>query len=275
MVAVAIIRNGINRHIQLWLVLGSSSPSISIIRQIGSGKDNNFNITAWFTGINLERKDMKKKLTVLVLVLSIVACAGMSQRQQTGTAIGTAGGAGIGAVIGGAYGGNTGAWIGGLIGAGLGGLAGYQVASYMDRQEAELNAALEESRAYNRASIERDRENTDVLLATFKGDVFFDFDSSAMKPGSYAEIDRVTPVLQKYNHTAIQVEGHTDQIGTETYNQKLSEQRAEAVKNALIQRGIDPKRIRSIGFGESQPISSDNAMNRRVTLRIIPLVKEA
>jgi outer membrane protein OmpA-like peptidoglycan-associated protein len=212
--------------------------------------------------MNLERKiDMKKKLMALVLVLSIVACAGMSQRQQTGTAIGTAGGAGVGAVIGGAYGGNTGAWIGGLIGAGLGGIAGYQVASYMDRQEAELNAALEESRAYNRASIERDRENTDVLLAIFKGDMFFDFDSSAMKSGAYAEIDRVTPVLQKYNHTAIQVEGHTDQIGTETY--------------ALIQRGIDPNRIRAAGFGESQPISSDNAMNRRVTLRIIPLVKEA
>jgi outer membrane protein OmpA-like peptidoglycan-associated protein len=184
-------------------------------------------------------------------------------------------GAGVGAVIGSAIGDSEGAWIGGLIGAGLGGLAGYQVASYMDRQEADLNSALEESRAYNRASIERDRENTDVLLATFKGDVFFDFDSATLKPGAYAEIDRVAPVLQKYNHTAIQVEGHTDQIGTETYNQSLSEKRAEAVKNALVQRGIDPNRIRAVGFGESQPISSNNAMNRRVTLRIIPLVKEA
>ena len=215
---------------------------------------------------------MKKKLVALVLVLSLIGCVGMSQRQQTGTAVGTAGGAGVGAVIGGAYGGNTGAWIGGLIGAGLGGLAGYQVASYMDRQEAELNAALAESRAYNRASIERDRENTDILLATFKGDVFFDFDSAALKSGGFAEIDRVTPVLQKYDHTAIQVEGHTDAIGTETYNQQLSERRAAAVKNVLIQHGIDPKRIRSVGFGESQPISSSNATNRRVTLRIIPLV---
>ena len=217
---------------------------------------------------------MKKKLIAVVMVLFLVGCTGMSQRQQTGTAIGAAGGAGLGALIGGAHGGNTGAWIGGLIGAGLGGLAGYQVGSYMDRQEAELNAALEESRAYNRASIERVRENTDVLLATFKGDVFFDFDSAAIKPGGYTEIDRAAPVLQKYNHTAIQVEGHTDAIGTETYNQQLSERRAETVKNALIQRGIDPQRIRSVGFGESQPVSSNNAANRRVTLRIIPLVKE-
>jgi outer membrane protein OmpA-like peptidoglycan-associated protein len=111
-------------------------------------------------------------------------------------------------------------------------------------------------------------------LATFKGDVFFDFDSAAIKSGGYTEIDRVTPVLQKYNHTAIQVEGHTDPIGSETYNQQLSERRADTVKNALIQRGIDPQRIRAIGFGESQPISSDNATNRRVTLRIIPLVEE-
>jgi outer membrane protein OmpA-like peptidoglycan-associated protein len=220
------------------------------------------------------KQKMMKKLIILLLVLGLIGCSGMTQRQQTGTAIGTAGGAGVGAVIGGAYGGNTGAWIGGLIGAGLGGLAGYQVASYMDRQEAELNGALEESRAYNRASIERDRENTDVLLATFKGDVFFDFDSAAIKSGGYTEIDRVTPVLQKYNHTAIQVEGHTDPIGSETYNQQLSERRADTVKNALIQRGIDPQRIRAIGFGESQPISSDNATNRRVTLRIIPLVEE-
>ena len=215
---------------------------------------------------------MKKKLIALILVTSVIACTGMSQRQQTGTAVGAVGGAGVGAVIGGAYGGNTGAWIGGLVGAGLGSLAGYQVASYMDQQEADLNAALAESRAYNRASIERDRENTDILLTTFKGDVFFDFDSTAVKSGGFTEIDRVAPVLQKYEHSAIQVEGHTDTVGTELYNQQLSERRAAAVKNLLIQRGIDPQRIRSVGFGESQPVSSNNAVNRRVTLRIIPLV---
>ena len=64
---------------------------------------------------------MKNKLMSLALVLSLVACAGMSQRQQTGTAVGTVGGAGVGAVLGGAIGGGKGAWIGGLIGAGLGG----------------------------------------------------------------------------------------------------------------------------------------------------------
>jgi outer membrane protein OmpA-like peptidoglycan-associated protein len=212
---------------------------------------------------------------VLILVLSLVGCAQMSNRQKTGAAVGTAAGAGVGAAIGSAIGDSEGAWIGGLIGAGLGGLAGYQVASYMDRQEAELSAVLAESRANNRASIVRDRENTDVLLATFKGDVFFGFDSFSLKPGAYAEIDRAAPVLKKYHHTAIQVEGHTDKSGTETYNQRLSEKRAEAVKNALIQSGIDASRIRTVGFGESQPISSDPAMNRRVTLRIIPLVDEA
>jgi outer membrane protein OmpA-like peptidoglycan-associated protein len=218
---------------------------------------------------------MKKILATFVLAISLVACAQMSNRQQTGTAVGTAAGAGVGAVIGSAVGNTEGAVIGGLIGAGLGGLAGYQVGSYMDRQEAALNTALEESRANNQASIERDRANTDVLLATFKGDVFFDFDSFSLKPSAYTEIDRVSPVLNKYHQTAIQVEGHTDQSGTETYNQQLSEKRAEAVKNALIQNGIAPERIQAIGYGESQPISSNPAMNRRVTLRIIPLVQDA
>ena len=75
---------------------------------------------------------MKKQFVVFVLVLLVVACSGMSQRQKTGTAVGAVGGAAVGAVIGGAYGGNTGAWIGGLIGAGVGGLAGHQVGSYRE-----------------------------------------------------------------------------------------------------------------------------------------------
>lgn len=217
---------------------------------------------------------MKTKLIACFLIVLIMGCAQMSKRQKTGTAAGTLAGAGVGAVVGSAVGESRGAWIGALIGAGLGGLTGYQVASYMDRQEAELSAALEESRAYNRASIERDRENTEVLLTTFKGDVFFDFDSSALKPAAYTELDRVAPVFQKYYQTAIQIEGHTDRAGSETYNLRLSERRAQAVQNALIQRGIEPQRIRAIGFGESQPVSSDPAMNRRVTLRIIPLVEQ-
>ena len=99
----------------------------------------------------------------------------------------------------------------------------------------------------------------------------FDFDSAALKPGAYSEMDRVAGILRDYPQTRIRVEGYTDQSGSEAYNQKLSERRAETVKNALIQRGVAARRIDAIGFGETMPISSDPAMNRRVELRIIPI----
>ena len=67
------------------------------------------------------------------------------------------------------------------------------------------------------------------------------------------------------------MEGHTDTKGSEEYNQRLSERRAQAVANALTQRGVDPQRIETVGYGETQPISSTDAMNRRVEVVIIPV----
>jgi outer membrane protein OmpA-like peptidoglycan-associated protein len=135
----------------------------------------------------------------------------------------------------------------------------------MDRQEQELRAVMAASEA---ANIQRTQ---DVLTATFKSEVFFDFDSASLKPGGFAEIGRVSGVLNKYPQTTIRVEGHTDSKGSETYNQTLSERRAGAVKNALVQQGVDGMRIIPIGFGESQPISSNDAVNRRVNIVIIPM----
>jgi outer membrane protein OmpA-like peptidoglycan-associated protein len=162
-------------------------------------------------------------------------------------------------------GGNTEATLlGAGIGAAVGGLSGHQVGAYMDRQEQALRAAMASSEA---ASIERTQN---VLTATFKGDVFFDFDSSTLKPGGYTEINRVADVLNRYPQTMIRVEGHTDSKGSEAYNQDLSERRAHAVKNALTQKGVDSRRIQTVGFGASQPISSNDAMNRRVSIVIMP-----
>jgi outer membrane protein OmpA-like peptidoglycan-associated protein len=197
--------------------------------------------------------------------MTLFSCAGAT-RQQKGTAGGAAIGAVIGAGLGQAIGGDTeGTLLGAGIGAVLGGVAGNQIAAYMDRQEQALRDAMAESDAVN---IQRTQ---DVLTATFKGDIFFDLDSSTLKPGAYSEIDRVSNVLNNYPQTTIRVEGHTDSTGPEDYNQRLSEKRAEAVKSALIQRGMDPKRIQAVGYGESQPISSNNAMNRRVGIVITPI----
>jgi outer membrane protein OmpA-like peptidoglycan-associated protein len=211
---------------------------------------------------------MKRTVSTLVVIFFLVtlfACAGQT-KQQRGTGTGAAIGAGVGAIVGQAIGRDTkGTVLGASIGALLGGIAGNQIGAYMDRQEQALREAMAASDA---VSIQRTQ---DVLTATFKGDVFFDFDSSTLKPGAYTEIDRVSNVLNSYPQTTIRVEGHTDSTGSETYNQQLSETRAESVKNAIIQRGIDPRRIQAIGYGESQPISSDNASNRRVTIVITPI----
>jgi len=197
---------------------------------------------------------------ILTLAVLLTACAGVNQ--QTGTGVGAGAGAGIGAVIGQAIGHNTkSTMIGAGIGAVAGGLAGNLIGAYMDKQEQQL-------RQVETASVQR---NQDVITATFKSDLFFDFDSADLKPGAYSEVDRVASVLNDFPQTTILVEGHTDASGSVEYNQKLSERRAQSVKNALVQRGVDPQRIEAVGYGKSQIISSDDAANRRVVIVINPI----
>lgn len=196
---------------------------------------------------------------VLILAVFLTACV---TNRQTGTGVGAATGAGVGAIIGQAVGHNTKSTVlGAGIGAVVGGLAGNLVGAYMDQQEEQL-------RQLESASIQR---NQDTLTATFKSDLFFDFDSADLKPGAYSELDRVAGVLTNFPETTIQIAGHTDTQGAAEYNQGLSERRAQAVKNALTQRGVDGRRIDTIGYGKSQPISSSDAVNRRVVITINPI----
>ncbi|MCF8028244.1 MAG: OmpA family protein [Desulfobacteraceae bacterium] len=206
-----------------------------------------------------------KILLALLLVVALIGCAGQT-RQQKGTGTGAAVGAGVGAILGQVIGGDTeGTLAGAGIGAVLGGIAGNRIGAYMDRQEQALQNAVATSEA---ASVRRQQ---DVLVTTFKSELMFDFDSATIKPGGMNEIARVAKVLNQYPQTLLRVEGHTDQVGPEDYNQRLSERRAEAVQNALIQQNVDPRRVSAIGYGESQPISSSDAVNRRVEIRITPI----
>ena len=99
--------------------------------------------------------------------------------------------------------------------------------------------------------------------------VLFDFDSSQIQKAYAGLLDNAAHVLQTNPDLKIIIEGHTDSMGSDRYNQKLSEQRAAAVKQALVKKGIDGKRLNSVGFGESKPIDSNEspegrANNRRV-----------
>lgn len=216
--------------------------------------------------VTIMNKTVAHILLSVALIASLSSCASLDTNQKQGTAIGAGVGAGVGAALGQAIGGDKEAtMLGAGIGAVLGGVAGNQVGNYMDNQERELRNVMASSEA---ASI---RRSQDVLVATFKGETFFNHDSTVLLPGGYREISRIATVLTKYNQTQIEVGGHTDSTGSEQYNQQLSQRRAEAVKNALVQQGIAPARITTVGYGESQPVSSSHAMNRRVEIVIIPV----
>lgn len=212
---------------------------------------------------------MKKPFTfgvILIVSATLFSCATMQTNQDKGTAIGAGSGAAVGAILGQAIGRNTESTIiGAGIGAALGGLAGNQIGRYMDLQEQELRNVITASET---ASISREQ---DILRATFKGEAYFDYDSDQLKPGTYSELRRISEILNKYPQTTIEVGGHTDIRGSEEYNQDLSERRAEAVKHELIRNGVLAQRIKAVGYGESRPISSDHAMNRRVEIIIVPI----
>jgi len=213
---------------------------------------------------------MKKMIAGLIVVAFIASgCAEATNTQKgagIGAVIGTVAGAGLGYAIGG----KKGALIGAGSGLVVGGLAGGAIGRYMDNQEREMRQALGQIEA---ASIRRDQ---DILELTFKADTMFSTNSAVLQPGAYSEIDRVCQVLNKYPQCNIRIEGHTDSQGDENYNLQLSQRRAEAVKNALITRNVDPARLQTVGMGESMPIASNDneggrQMNRRVTMKIIPI----
>lgn len=225
-----------------------------------------------------------KKTFVWTIVIAFML-AGCATKTQTGALVGSGLGAAIGAGVGQAAGHDTrSTLLGAAIGAAVGGLAGGAIGHYMDRQEESMRQALAN---VEEASIRRDQEvlaeagrdatkkSVDVLTVTFKSDYLFAVNSSSLLAGSYDELNRVANVLKQYPETNIQIAGHTDSSGSEDYNQRLSERRAESVKNALVGTGVNPSRLTTVGYGESKPIASNNTeagrqQNRRVEIRIIP-----
>ncbi|HLM53298.1 MAG TPA: OmpA family protein [Pseudoxanthomonas sp.] len=179
-------------------------------------------------------------------------------------------GAGIGAVAGLLSGGDaTERRQRALVGAGVGGLAGGAIGAYQDRQEAELR------RQTAGTGIDVSREG-DIIKLNLPGGVTFDFNQANLKPQFHPALNNVAATLAEYNQTIVEITGHTDAIGSDAVNQRLSEQRAASVGNYLIGRGLMRERFEIVGMGKNYPIADNGtdagrAKNRRVEIRVLPL----
>lgn len=156
-----------------------------------------------------------------------------------------------------------------LIGAGLGALAGGSVGYYMDKQEAELRAQLEGTGV----SVTRIGDN---ITLNMPGNVTFATDSSDLSPAFFDVLNSVGVVLEEYEQTVVEVAGHTDSTGSESYNQSLSQRRASSVASYLSGQGIMSQRLITVGMGESRPVADNGSnsgrqANRRVEITMVPL----
>lgn len=156
-----------------------------------------------------------------------------------------------------------------LILAGVGALAGGAIGYYMDRQEAKLRAELEGTGV----SVYR---NGDNITLNMPGNVTFASNSSDLSPAFFNVLSSVSKVLGEFDKTIVEVAGHTDSSGSESYNQSLSERRAAAVAQYLGAQKINRQRLITVGMGETRPVA-DNATatgkqtNRRVEITMVPI----
>lgn len=158
-----------------------------------------------------------------------------------------------------------------ILGAGIGGLAGAGIGAYMDKQERDLRART----AGTDVQVTREGDN---LVLNIPSGITFAYDSADVQPQFQRTLDQVASTLSQYNQTYIDVYGHTDSTGSDSYNQTLSERRATAVADYLSSRGVQTARIGTRGYGETQPIASNDtdtgrAANRRVEVKIVPITQ--
>ncbi|MFD2522089.1 OmpA family protein [Emticicia soli] len=221
---------------------------------------------------------MSKYLTLSVcgamLLSATTSCNSFKKltNEQKGAIIGVGAGAAAGAAIGSK---SKNPAVYAIVGSAVGGAAGVFIGKYMDKQAEKMKKDLD-----GVAEVERVDEG---IKLTMKSGVLFGFDSFALNDNSRASLEKLSETLKEYEDTNILVAGHTDNVGAESYNMKLSEKRANAVADFLKKKGIKNARMSVIGYGESTPVVDNSTeagrdKNRRVELAIVAnenLKKEA
>ncbi len=199
--------------------------------------------------------------SIRFLSVAALLLAGCATKTQTGAVVGTAGGAVVGGAIGKVAGSTA---KGAIIGAVVGGVAGAIIGSQMDQQAKELEQNIKGAR------VERVGEGIQV---TFDSGLLYDFDSDVVRPEARTNLRELALSLEKYSGSNLLIIGHTDQLGSEEYNQRLSERRANAAASYLISQGVSGSRIATRGLGETEPVASNETelgrqANRRVEVAI-------
>jgi outer membrane protein OmpA-like peptidoglycan-associated protein len=215
--------------------------------------------------------------TVIALTTAAFLAAGCTTNPYTGeqqlskTAIGAGTGALLGTAAGALLGTTTNVKTrkAMLIGAGIGAIAGGGVGLYMDNQEAKLRKRLEGTGV----SVTRVGDN---IVLNMPSNITFDTDRADVKPNFFAVLNSVALVLQEFDKSLIDVNGHTDSDGADDYNLDLSYRRAGAVARYLTAQQLNPRRFEVHGAGETQPIAPNDteagkSQNRRVEIQIVPL----
>jgi len=204
---------------------------------------------------------IQRSIAVLVAAsLALGGCASLNNKEKAGI-IGATGGAIAGGAIGKANGSTA---KGAILGAVVGGAAGMIIGHQMDKQAAELKQNIPG------AIVERVGEGIQV---TFASGLLFDFDSDVVRSDARTNLRNLAASLDKYPGSELLIVGHTDSVGTDTYNLALSERRAEAAAAYLAAQGVDRARLSSRGLGESEPVAPNDSdagrgKNRRVEVAI-------
>ena len=204
---------------------------------------------------------------MLIALLSVTPAFADVASERDKTKKGVAIGGIAGAIVGGVLGNNRGsgnAKRGAVIGGVVGGATGAIVGAMMDRQERKLRQI---------EGLDVSRVDEDELKVTVRNEVLFDYNSTALRSASRSALEEMSEVFNDYPDTTIIVEGHADSTGSASYNQRLSNRRADAVARYLQNLGVRGSRIDAVGFGESQPRASNNTasgrqLNRRVEINI-------
>jgi len=192
-------------------------------------------------------------------------------RMETGAVVGAVGGAVVGAV---AYKKNR--TKGAIVGAVGGGVAGGAVGAYMDSQKKDLEKNLAKEIQAGSAQVEK--LGGSVVRVTMTSQTAFDVNSAEIKPGFHSTMDKLADVVIRYGKTTLTVVGHTDNTGSASYNQRLSEDRALSVVRYLEARNVNPLRLATSGKGESEPVANNASeagrqANRRVEIYVEPVVE--